>query len=62
MLPSYLKYVSIKTSEQCLHIPKKQNWSNGLKGIKKRKRENHYSNISQFFTMFKGKTMLSTEV
>ena len=62
ILPIASKYVSVKLSDQCIHIINNKERLNGLKGSKKLKRDNHYSNINHLYKMFKGKLMLITEV
>ena len=43
MVSSASKEISIKVSDQCIHIINNKERFNGLKGSKKFKRENHYS-------------------
>ena len=62
MLPSALKYVSIKFADQCLHILDNKEILNELKGGKKYKKDNHNSNISHIYTIFKGTLILTTDV
>ena len=59
ILPSSSKYVCIEFSDQIL-IHKEI--LNRLKGSKKCKRDNRYSNINQVNTMFKETLMLISEV
>ena len=62
MLPSASKYVSIKFSDQCLHILNNKERLNGLKGSIKIKKDNHNSNINHIYKMFKGTLMLITYI
>ena len=62
ILPSASRYVSIKFANQCLHILNNKEVLNGLKGSSKCKIQDHYSNVNNVYTMFKGSLMLMTEV
>ena len=60
MLPSASKDVSIKFSDQYLHILNNKEILNGLKGSTKMKKRNHNSNINHVYTMFKENLILIT--
>ena len=62
IIPSSSKEVSIKFSDQCLHILNNKEKLNGIKGRTKMKKDNYNSNINHVYTMFKGIVMLITEV
>ena len=62
IIPSGSKSVFIKFADQCLHILNNKETLNVLKGGKKCKINNHYSNTNDVYTMFKGTLMLIREV
>ena len=54
MLTSASKDILVKLADQCINIPNIKEGLNVLRGGKKCKRENHYSNINHLYKMFKG--------